>query len=99
MRLLIINAIIAMVFLNPAAAQTNKTYRVNSIQHDSAEFSHSIYKYSEFQKGEVAFTNQPLASASLNYNYLSGQLLFISPKGDTLELAKPEALQYVAIGT
>ncbi len=96
MRLLLI-LIFVQLFLKPAAAQSGKTYRVNSIHQDSTELISSIYRYPQFQKGGVLFTNRPLASAWLNYNYLSGQILFITPKGDTLELANPETLQFVFI--
>lgn len=87
----------ACLLLNSIAAQSKKTYRINSIKEDSSDLIRSVYRYPEFQKGVVSFNNQPLASADLNYNYLSGQILFVTPKGEALELAKPETLEYIAI--
>ncbi len=87
------------LLINSGIAQSKKTYRINSIKEDSSELIRSTYRYPQFQKGVVSFKDQPLASADLNYNYLSGQILFVTPKGDQLELAKPETLGYIAIGT
>ena len=89
----------ACFLINTIAAQNKKTYRINSIKEDSSELSTSVYRYPQFQKGVVSFNNEPLASADLNYNYLSGQILFVTQKGVALELAKPETLKYIAIGS
>lgn len=58
----------------------------------------SAYRYPQFERGVVAFKNQPLSTADLNYNYLSGQILFATQSGEELELAKPETIDYIAIG-
>ena len=97
MRILLL-LIPACLLLNSITAQSKKTYRINSINGDSSDLIGSLYRYPQFEKGVVSFTNLPLASADLNYNYLSGQILFVTPSGKTLELAKPETLQYIAIG-
>ncbi len=89
----------ASLLLNSIAAQSKKTYRINSIREDSSDLMSSSYHYPKFMQGVVSFKNQPLASADLNYNYLSGQIIFVTKKGGTLELAKPETLEYIAIGT
>ncbi|HEV8084354.1 MAG TPA: hypothetical protein VGP55_14200 [Chitinophagaceae bacterium] len=88
----------ACLLLNSIAAQNKKTYRINSIKEDSSDLIRSLYRYPQFQKGFVAFKNKPLASANLNYNYLSGQILFTTPKGEAMELSKPETLEYIAMG-
>ena len=98
MRILLI-IIFNIIIFQPVAAQSDKSFRENSINPDSNNPVHSIFRYQQFQKGAVSLTNHPLVWATLNYNYLSGQLLFINQKGDTLELAQPESLQYIAIGT
>lgn len=100
MKMRILLFLITANFLSgPASAQSKKTYRINSIKGDSSDLINSLYRYPKFEKGAVSFNNQPLASADLNYNYLSGQILFVTPKGEQLELAKPETLTYIAIGT
>lgn len=90
--------LVLTVITNIAFGQTRKTYRINSIKEDSGALMSSAYRYPQFEKGVVSFKNQPLASADLNYNYLSGQILFATPNGQELELAKPETLDYIAIG-
>jgi hypothetical protein len=97
MRILII-LIFSHALLKPAAAQGDKAYRENSLDPDSSQLVRSVYQYRQFQRGDVAFKSHATVQASLNYNYLSGQMLFISDNGDTLELARPETLQYVAVG-
>lgn len=89
----------ACLLFNTICAQSKKTYRINSIKEDSSEFNGAVYRYPQYKKGVVAFKDKPAASADLNYNYLSGQILFVTDNGKTLELAKPETLQYISIGT
>ncbi len=91
--------ITACLVLNSLAAQSKKIYRINSIKEDSSDLNGSVYRYPQFKKGVVSFNDKPLASADLNYNYLSGQILFMTSKGEALELAGPETLVYIAIGT
>ena len=98
MRSIISFFIFIIIIINAADSQTRKTYRINSIKEDSGALMSSAYRYPQFEKGVVSFKNQPLASAELNYNYLSGQILFATPNGEELELAKPETLDYIAIG-
>lgn len=79
------------------AAQRDQSFRVNPVNNDSAGFYRSVYQYPQFTKGYILFKNQNVASAMLNYNRLSGQMLFIDAKGDTLEPADAGNIQYVAI--
>lgn len=90
--------IAAFLILNSIAAQSKNAYRINSIKEDSSELIGSLYRYPQFQKGVVSFNNQPLASADLNYNYLSGQIVFVINKKEPLELLRPETLKYIGIG-
>ncbi|MEO8109825.1 MAG: hypothetical protein ABI594_07340 [Ginsengibacter sp.] len=85
------------LFVKQAESQNNKSYRINSISQDSGDLVHSTFKYSSFIPGEVLYINRPAATADLNYNYLSGQIVFQNEKGETMELAKPETLQCIAI--
>lgn len=79
-----------------ASAQEDQSFRVNSVHHDSTGLFLSIYRYPQFTQGYILFKNQNLASALVNYNRLSGQILFINSNGDTLEPAHPQSIEYVA---
>ena len=89
--------LLSQLFSYPIAAQQNQSFRINSVNGDSAGFHHSIYRYPQFTQGFIILKNQQIASALVNYNRLSGQMLFINKKGDTLEFANPENISYVAI--
>jgi hypothetical protein len=55
------------------------------------------YKYSSFTSGRVMFKDGTIAGSLLNYNLLSGEVQFVSPKGDTLAIANEETIKYIAI--
>ena len=56
-----------------------------------------IFSYPQFTSGKVFFKDGSKAVAKLNYNRLSDQMLFIDPKGDTLELADENTIKFIAI--
>ena len=56
-----------------------------------------IFSYPVFTSGKVFFKDGSKALAKLNYNRLSDQMLFIDPKGDTLELADENTIKFIAI--
>jgi hypothetical protein len=60
-----------------------------------------IYHYPNFTDGTIFFRNNTTTDARLNYNYLNGEIEFISPKNDTLAIAKEQMLNIarVAIDT
>ncbi|HEY5371810.1 MAG TPA: hypothetical protein VIJ75_22735 [Hanamia sp.] len=49
-----------------------------------------IFRYPQFINGEILFRDGTTSHALLNYNYLVGEIEFISPKKDTLALAKEQ---------
>lgn len=51
-----------------------------------------IYHYPNFQLGKVFFRNNTTTDALLNYNYLNGEIEFISPNNDTLAISKEQML-------
>ena len=51
-----------------------------------------IYRYPQFINGKIIFRNSSTSQALLNYNYLIGEIEFISPKNDTLAIAKEQML-------
>ncbi|HEY1113039.1 MAG TPA: hypothetical protein VGE66_05740 [Chitinophagaceae bacterium] len=79
-------------------AQEGKVYTVNSIRDNKEELIRDAYRYSAFRAGVVLFKDGVATKALLNYHRLYDQVVFISPKGETLALLNPETLKYVAIG-
>lgn len=51
-----------------------------------------MYRYKEFKPGQVLFNDGNINNARLNYNLLNGEVMFIAPAGDTLVIAKQQAL-------
>lgn len=51
-----------------------------------------IYQYPQFINGKFFFRDGSTSEALLNYNYLLGEIEFISPKKDTLAIAKEQML-------
>ena len=56
-----------------------------------------IFYYPQFVSGKVFFKDGSKAVAKMNYNRLSDQMLFVGPKGDTLELADEQSIKFIAI--
>lgn len=80
-----------------AVAQQGQAFRINSVNADSSGYYRSVYGYPKFTEGSILSSDGKIASALLNYNRLSGQILFIDRKGDTLEFADPGSFRYVTI--
>ena len=89
--------LLSLVAFSRATAQNDQSFRVNSVDNDSALLYRSVYKYPQFTNGQILFKNKHLASALVNYNRLSGQMLFINANRDTLEFANPGEIEWVAI--
>ncbi len=51
-----------------------------------------IYEFPKFVDGVIMFRDGTSAQAMLNYNYLLGEVVFISPDKDTLAIAKNQML-------
>jgi hypothetical protein len=51
-----------------------------------------IYHYPNFKAGKIFFRNNTVSDARLNYNYLNGEIEFISPDNDTLAISKKQML-------
>lgn len=51
-----------------------------------------IYHYPNFIAAQIFFRNNTVSDALLNYNYLNGEIEFISPDNDTLAISKKQML-------
>ncbi|AYB30145.1 hypothetical protein [Chryseolinea soli] len=58
----------------------------------------SVYRFSSYQEGQVIFISGPSPKYKMNYNVLSGDMEFISPKGDTMVLKKTPEVKLVMVG-
>jgi hypothetical protein len=56
-----------------------------------------IYYYPQFTNGKVFFRNGEKAAAKMNYTRLFDQILFISPKGDTLAVANEKTIKFIVV--
>ena len=56
-----------------------------------------IYYYPQFTSGKVFFRDGSKAMGKMNYTRLFDQMLFISPKGDTLALADEKNIKFITI--
>ncbi|MBA3283713.1 MAG: hypothetical protein H0U27_01455 [Nitrosopumilus sp.] len=79
-------------------AQTEKTYVIKAGQEigDVLSFS-DIYQYPNFKLGTVEFYDGKKSNARLNYNYLNGEIDFISSNGDTLSLDDEYTIKIIKI--
>lgn len=78
-------------------AQNSETVTVNTINTETAK-QKSVLFNPYFAQGKVVFPDDTYAEPALNYNRLTGQMLFLTEKGDTLALANPGATRYVLVG-
>lgn len=78
-------------------AQKTEIIKINT------ESSGTLYKrgylYETFTDGRLYYKDGTHSSAKLNFNGMTNEMLFITPKGDTLAFAHPEQASLVTIGT
>ncbi|MEO5945066.1 MAG: hypothetical protein ABIP30_13500 [Ferruginibacter sp.] len=85
-----------------AVAQDSTTIFIAAGQAPSEMLTfQKIFKYPHFIEGNIFFKDGSTTNAPLNYNYLLGEIMFISPKSDTLAIAKNQMsnLKTVIIGS
>lgn len=71
---------------------------INTLDDVEAQLANEIFRYKDYTGGKVIFKDNSAVEAKMNYNQLSGRMLFIDPKGDTLEFAHPETFSMVIVG-
>lgn len=83
---------------NLVFAQTARSMRVKAGDDVAQAFSpYGFYRFPQFGKATLYYKAGGRNSGALfNYNILSANLQFISPKGDTLDLASQENIDSVA---
>ena len=57
------------------------------------------FLYPQFTEGSVFFRDGTQSNASLDYNLLTNEMQFITPKGDTFAVANEVTIKYIVIGS
>ena len=80
-----------------AIAQEGRTLRVKAGEDAAQAYSpHGFYRFPQFIRANVYFKGGARNSGILfNYNVLSGNMQFITPKGDTLDVGNPVGIDSV----
>lgn len=80
-------------------AQEEKKYVINPGEKPgwAVPFT-AAYCNPAFTPGTVYFKNKTTGGGNLNYSFLSQEMYFIDPKGDTLALAEPKEVDSVVMG-
>ena len=82
-----------MPFIAVAHAQDSTQIFIKASQSLSEVITpEKIYRYPAFLPGKIIFKDGSETTARLNYNFLNGELEFISAEGDTLAIAKQQML-------
>jgi hypothetical protein len=96
-----INITLLIITLNSTIsnAQKQQTFTVKPGESISEVLSLSdIFRYPQFQQGNVYFKSGSASTSRLNYNQLIGEMQFINPKGDTASIAFEDQLKLIVIG-
>ncbi len=56
-----------------------------------------VYRYPDFVSSRVIYSDGANSRGKLNFNQLSGKMMFIDPKGDTLELINDGTIKQVIL--
>ena len=67
-------------------SQQKEKIVVNPVKHNEDEVYSRMYQYPQFVDGKAIYETGEAATSKMNYNYLTNQIFFISPRGDTLQL-------------
>ena len=97
MKYLLLTAVIFSLTTNSIDAQSRKTIRVRAGEDIAQTYSkHGFYRLPDFDKAILYYkTGNKADGIRFNYNIISGNMQFISPKGDTLDLTGTEAVDSV----
>jgi hypothetical protein len=77
--------------------QDNTAVVFNPAKQNESKLLEKMYRYSQFVEGKAFYKNGGITESRFNYNYLTNRVLFINPKGDTLELANGQDFDKITI--
>ena len=84
-------------FLLQSEAQQPGSSRAATEAANEDEFEKKLFKYRQFQTGRALLKEQGFTEGRFNYSYLTNEVLFLSPAGDTLVLDLPENYRSITI--
>jgi hypothetical protein len=90
---------LASVNFQVALTQEKNTVVINPVKQNEHELINKMYQYPQFVSGKAIYKNQTVTESRFNYNYLTNKVIFIDPKGDTLELLRGEEFSNIVIAT
>jgi hypothetical protein len=82
-----------------AQAQKNERIELEPGTTTMEALNGEVYIYPVFQNGVVAFKNGRSGKSKMNYCFLTNEMLFINPKGDTLALTNVNEINYLTIAS
>lgn len=80
------------------AQDTRSTVVVNTLNEQEGQIVNRVFRYKEYTNGFAVFKDNSSTGARFNLNQLAGKMLFINPKGDTMELANPGTFNLIIVG-
>ena len=93
MKLYILSAVIFFQSFS-VAAQVHDRKVIHADENISDYF---IYRFPSFDQATVLFKNGISSTYKMNFNMLLCTMQFIDPKGDTLEISKPEDIDSIRL--
>ena len=72
---------------------------INSANQNEQELKNRMFQYRQFAPGRAIYNNGTVTESKLNYSYLTNNIHFIDPKGDTLELSQGENFSAIVISS
>jgi len=91
--------VIGVTMFHRASPQQNETIVVNPVKQNEQEVLKRIFQYAEFTPGTAFYKDGEIVNSKLNYNYFTNQIMFIDPKGDTLQLINGGNFSKIVIST
>lgn len=79
-------------------AQSSDIVRVKAGEDPAKKFSpYGFYRFPTFSQGVAVFKHGGTTTAKFNYHLLNEEMQFIAANGDTLALADPFSIKYIAV--
>lgn len=91
---------VAVIFTSLAIfAQDSTRIIINPTNQNDQDLKNRMFQYRQFVPGRAIYNNGTETPSNLNYSYLTNNIHFISPKGDTLELSQGENFSAIVIAS
>jgi hypothetical protein len=91
--------LLAIIVSQTAFVQDTSKVIISSVKQNEQDLKSRICQYPQFVPGKAIFKNGTVTETKLNYSYFTNNILFINPKGDTLELSQADNFNAIIIGT